>query len=75
MGKNDNNSTKENTEKIADLKNEKAELQAKVESFEDPNAKPRVVRKGFVKTSIKFQKNKTIINPCPNPEPEPIPAK
>ena len=69
MAKGDNNS--KDAEKIADLKNKNAELQSKVESFEDPNAKPRVVRKGFVKKTIKFQKNNDKINPCPNPEPVP----
>jgi len=75
MGKNDNNSTKSNTETIADLENKNATLQQKVESFEDPNSKPRVVRKGFVKTSIKFQKNSIRINACTGERTNPIPAK
>lgn len=61
--------------KVEGLEHENAVLNDKVESYEDPANKPRIIRKGYVKQTIKFQKNTIKINPCPNPEPEPIPAK
>ena len=74
MGKNDNNSN----EKIAELESKNANLTEQVKSHEDPNAKPKVVRRGYVKPALKFQKNNIRINACTGVRTDPanpIPAK
>lgn len=74
MGKNDNNSN----EKIAELESKNANLTEQVKSHEDPNGKPKVVRRGYVKQTIKFQKNNIRINACTGERTDPdnpIPAK
>lgn len=61
--------------KFEGLEHKNTVLEDKVKSYEDPSKQPRIIRKGFVKPTIKFQKNTIKISPCPNPEPEAIPAK
>lgn len=48
--------------KIQKLENENAVLTDKIESKGDPNSTPRIIRKGFLKSGIKFQKNKEKIS-------------
>ncbi len=46
------------TKKVTNLENENAVLTDKVESKTDPNEKPRIIRRGYVKPSVGFKKNK-----------------
>ena len=54
------------TKKVEKLENKNAVLTNQIESFSDPNENPRIIRKGFVNTSVKFQKNKEIVKPVIN---------
>jgi len=46
------------TKKVSKLENENAVLTDKVESKADPNEKPIIIRRGYVKPGVGFQKNK-----------------
>jgi len=78
MGKNDNNSNKNSQEKIAELESKNANLEEQVKSNEDPNAAPKVVRRGYVKPGLKLEKNNIRINACTGVRTDPskpIPAE
>ena len=88
MGTDNSNTSKPNFEKEIKELNQKIEavehtnavLEDKVKQYEDPNNKPRIVRRGAVKKSLKFQSNNVkcspvtgdIINPIIA---EPVPVK
>lgn len=61
MGTNLETKVEKMGDKIQKIENENAVLKDKVESKEDPYTKPRIIRKGFVKKDIKFEKNNIII--------------
>jgi len=45
------------TKKIDKLENQNAVLTDKIDSKGDPNDKPRIIRRGYVKPGVGFQKN------------------
>lgn len=47
------------SKKVNKLENENAVLTDKIDSKGDPNDKPLIIRRGYVKSGIKFEKNKT----------------
>lgn len=70
MAKGDNTSKQSDSEKIAGLEKQlekiehtNAVLQDKVDSIGDPGKEIKIVRKGYTKSSIKFQKNNIRIHP------------
>lgn len=57
------NEVKELSAKLDVLENQNAVLEDKVQSYEDPAKKPRVIKRGHFKSDLKFQKNNVKINP------------
>ncbi len=49
--------------KVQQLENENVVLTDKVMSYEDPAKKPRIIPRGYVKPSVKFQKNNVKVKP------------
>lgn len=78
MDKSKNNSSKNSKDTIADLESKNANLEEQLKSHEDPNGPPKIVRRGYVKPALKFQKNNIRINACTGVKTDPdnpIPAE
>ncbi len=71
---------KELNQKIETIEHTNVVLEDKIKQYEDPNNKPRIIRRGAVKKSLKFQANNVkcspidghVINPIVA---EPVPVK
>lgn len=67
MGKHDNDSKSNDSgleKRVEKVEHTNAVLQDKVDSIGDPGGEIKIVRRGYVKQSLKFQKNDIRINAC-----------